>query len=134
MIVGLDGDEHGQDSSSSSSSRVTMNKIPLILGGHEHTVFHEVISSGGDATDKTNACTIFKAGTDISYIGVIDITWPWTDATCSEVAAEPRVEVVVRNASEYEADPRMTAIVDQHKSLLNQLVSARVMIDSCQTQ
>ena len=125
MIVGL-CDEYGNESMTSSSKRVVMNKIPLILGGHEHELFHEVkqsaFPSNDSGTEKVYECTIFKAGMDINYIGVIDFTWPYTDETCTQIADTPIMTIHVKKSSQYEEDARVKELVHQHSNLLRQLV------------
>ena len=80
--------------------------IPLILGGHEHQIFNELIEG----------CQIFKAGADIKSIGIIDLIWDTPETV------QPLVKLTLKNATDYPKDQQVEELVQKHKSTLKQLV------------
>lgn len=59
----------------------TMNgKAPVILGGHEHTVFEEVVADS----------LIVKTGQDASKIAVVDLYWTSSGVKCQHVLLDAK--------------------------------------------
>lgn len=83
--------------------------FPLILGGHDHDMFHEVV----------DGCTILKVGMDAETIGIVDVVWSSSSVTT------PTVTVVQKPATAYTPDPNLEKLIKKHKYVLDQLVSTR---------
>lgn len=76
--------------------------FPVLLGGHDHEPFNEVVNKG----------TILKMGMDGNHIGIVELTWP--DATTKA----PLVSITSRPASYYQADPVVADTAAKHMILL----------------
>ncbi len=85
--------------------------FPVIVGGHEHTVFLEEI-------DGTH---LVKAGVDAVHAVIVDLIW----APGSKRA--PRVQVRLEDVAAYAEDARLRALVDSHMSPVHALEHATVV-------
>jgi 2',3'-cyclic-nucleotide 2'-phosphodiesterase (5'-nucleotidase family) len=81
--------------------------FPLILGGHDHDKFNEVV----------DGCAILKVGMDAETIGIVDLVW----SSPSSIA--PTVKVVEKPATAYPRDPTLEHLIKKHKYVIEQLVS-----------
>lgn len=95
--------------------------FPVILGGHDHGVFHDV----------HEGCTIVKAGEDAFNVVCVDLRWP----EGAPRGAKPQVDVKFvplakpRKAKDdlvldYAPDPAMAAIVHKWQEPVRELQSA----------
>jgi 2',3'-cyclic-nucleotide 2'-phosphodiesterase (5'-nucleotidase family) len=80
--------------------------FPVIIGGHDHSEFHEVV----------NGCHIIKVGMNMEKIGIVDVEWP------SPHAVKPNVTVTVKDATSYPRDPEVEVLISKHKYVLEQMV------------
>lgn len=80
--------------------------FPIIIGGHDHKPFNELI----------NGVPIIKMGQNLENIGIVDITWP------SSFSTKPIVKIASKESSMYEKDPDIVARVKKHKYVLEQMV------------
>lgn len=78
--------------------------FPLILGGHDHTVF-----VGEYGPDK---CQILKGGADANNAIIVDITWP--DSRCSA----PLIKWELVEAKRWEPDRELAELCKKHLSIL----------------
>lgn len=78
-------------------------KIPLIVGGHDHEVYNEIV----------NNCQIIKTGADAKNIAIITITWDESSPSSS-----PTIVTELKACKDYCPDPTVAALVAQHKSIL----------------
>lgn len=81
--------------------------LPLIIGGHDHDPYYEVVEG----------THILKMGSDALKIGVIDLVW--NDA--STPGSSPTVKVEQYAATNFAADPSVKTAIDEHKKLLDAL-------------
>eukprot|EP01059_Diplonema_ambulator_P034956 TRINITY_DN8089_c0_g1_i3.p1 TRINITY_DN8089_c0_g1~~TRINITY_DN8089_c0_g1_i3.p1 ORF type:complete len:591 (+),score=233.91 TRINITY_DN8089_c0_g1_i3:50-1822(+) len=81
------------------------DKFPLVMGGHDHTVFHEIV----------NGSTLLKVGMDADRIGVIDITLG---------SGAPEVDVQLVETKNYAADEEVAALVKKHFAILDKFDEA----------
>ena len=83
--------------------------FPLILGGHDHQLYHEDIAGA----------TILKLGADAVTIGVIDIDWK-VGEDC------PSISVQKLPAVSFPRDPTICACIEKHNQVLKSLDDARL--------
>jgi len=79
--------------------------FPLIIGGHDHESYNEVISG----------CRVVKSDTEARVIAVTSVTWT------SAESESPLVSVELKNASQYPPMPSVANAVTEHKRLLEEL-------------
>lgn len=91
-------------------------RFPLIVGGHEHTVFLESI----DGT------WLIKAGSDAVHAVVVDLLWP-AEAPPEGAPDLPEVRVRLEEVSAYPEDPALRARVDGHMRAVEALASATLL-------
>ena len=94
---------------SQDRSLAAMRDFPLVLGGHEHEIFNEVV----------DGCRIVKTGQNVKTIGIVDITWDKVD-----INAAPKVVVTLRPATDYPPCPLVAAAVKKHNQVLDELNKA----------
>eukprot|EP00656_Telonema_subtile_P038097 TRINITY_DN4268_c0_g1_i2.p1 TRINITY_DN4268_c0_g1~~TRINITY_DN4268_c0_g1_i2.p1 ORF type:complete len:456 (-),score=114.44 TRINITY_DN4268_c0_g1_i2:688-2055(-) len=80
-------------------------KVPLILGGHDHDVYHESI----------DGVTVIKVGMDAERVALCDLSWATSEATV------PDLQVTVHEMSSWEPHAQTQAMVEDHQSLLDAL-------------
>jgi len=85
-----------------------MRPFCCIIGGHEHEVFDETV--------KPYDCQVLKTGMDGINIGICEIRW---DDVYSTRSVSIRIQKDV--AKLYTADPLVQELVNNHKSILNDL-------------
>eukprot|EP01130_Rhizamoeba_saxonica_P001927 TRINITY_DN11747_c0_g1_i1.p1 TRINITY_DN11747_c0_g1~~TRINITY_DN11747_c0_g1_i1.p1 ORF type:complete len:615 (-),score=149.82 TRINITY_DN11747_c0_g1_i1:27-1871(-) len=78
--------------------------FPVILGGHDHNLYHEVILDQH----------VIKVGQNADRIGIIDVIW-------LEGVEKPKVKVQVHDADLYEPDPVVSEQIYNHKEMLRYL-------------
>lgn len=83
---------------------------PVILGGHEHTLFIEEV-------DRT---WIVKASSEGIRAVIVDLEWA-ADAPALRATDVPRVRVTVDDVSNYAEDPALRARVDSHLHVLEEI-------------
>lgn len=81
--------------------------FPLLLGGHDHELYYEVVEG----------CHIVKTGMDGSTIAIIDVTWADSSST------KPEITVVMKESKSYARDPILEEAIERHKQVLKSLVS-----------
>lgn len=79
--------------------------FPVVIGGHDHEPFTEVINGG----------TILKMGQDATHFGIIELTW--MDPT----STTPLVSITSRPAIYYKPDPVVQEQVRKHTVLLERI-------------
>ncbi len=79
--------------------------FPLIVGGHDHEPYNEVIEG----------CQIIKTGIDAKNIAICELTWASADVKV------PTVSVSMYPASHFEPDAEVTACVKKHKKVIEEL-------------
>jgi len=84
--------------------------FPLIIGGHDHQLYHEEIAGA----------TVIKMGADADTVGIIDLTWPEA-ATPGE---QPTITVHKLAAELFTPDPELVQRVKVHKHVLEELDKA----------
>jgi len=84
--------------------------FPVIIGGHDHEVFHEV---HGDRD-----CPIVKSGSDAHNVSIIDLEWS------DDPEAPPTVNVQIEPITGYEPDPEMVVKIDRILAPVKELESA----------
>lgn len=84
--------------------------FPLIIGGHDHQLYHECIAGA----------TVIKMGADADTIGIIDVTWPEA-ATKGE---EPTINVQKCPAEWFAQDEELVKRIQLHKHVLQELDKA----------
>jgi 2',3'-cyclic-nucleotide 2'-phosphodiesterase (5'-nucleotidase family) len=84
--------------------------FPIILGGHDHTVFDET----------HNGSRIYKTGFDAHHCGIIDLRW-----NC-EKNKTPTVEVELVSVAQFAPDADVKARVEGHEILIRELEQARL--------
>lgn len=82
--------------------------FPVIIGGHDHVPFHQVV----------DGCHIVKVGMNIEKIGIVDIEWPSTHTLI------PHVTVTLKDATSYPRDLQVEQLISKHKYVLEQMVGA----------
>jgi 2',3'-cyclic-nucleotide 2'-phosphodiesterase (5'-nucleotidase family) len=90
--------------------------LPLIVGGHEHTV---ILEREGDVW-------IVKAGSDAAVAAVIDLSWP-SIAPPAGAPDVPSVTVRLDPVAAYAEDAELRAKVDSHTVKVHALESAPLM-------
>lgn len=85
--------------------RVDPRRVPVILGGHDHSSILENVAG----------VWIVKAKADAFDAGIVDVTF---DPASGE---PPRAEVRLESVASYPEDAEMRALVDRHMSLVAQL-------------
>jgi 5'-nucleotidase len=90
--------------------------LPVIVGGHEHTVILE----------KEAGAWIVKAGADALDAAVIDLVWP-DDAPPAGTPDAPVVTVRIEPVAGYAEDVELRARVDRHMLKVHALESATLM-------
>jgi len=85
-------------------------KIPIIVGGHEHTPFVEQV----------DGVWIVKAGSDATHAVVVELTWDGA----SEV---PTVHALLEDVAAYAEDPALRALVDARMTRVRDLEAATLM-------
>jgi len=81
--------------------------FPVIIGGHDHEVLHEV---HGDRD-----CPVVKSGSDAHNVSIIDLEWS------DDPAAPPSVTVQIEPVAGYEPDPDMVAMVERIMETVKEL-------------
>eukprot|EP01064_Diplonema_japonicum_P008599 TRINITY_DN16045_c0_g1_i2.p1 TRINITY_DN16045_c0_g1~~TRINITY_DN16045_c0_g1_i2.p1 ORF type:complete len:574 (+),score=168.19 TRINITY_DN16045_c0_g1_i2:132-1853(+) len=82
------------------------DKFPLIIGGHDHTAYREVV----------NGSTILKVGKDAEMIGVIDLTLQEGEA--------PEVDIMTVKSHTFGKDPEVEMVARQHMKVLEKFEHA----------
>jgi len=96
-----------------SKHKEIKDKMPVLLGGHEHDVY----------IDSAANTTIVKVGQDAERIGVIDVWWTDQGTVRSSVTMVP--------SSEFELDEVAQAFVaDKHKFLHDMMETPIAMVES----
>jgi Ca2+-binding EF-hand superfamily protein len=88
--------------------------FPLIIGGHDHQLYHEEIKGA----------TVLKMGADADTVGIIDLTWP--DA--STPGESPTITVQKRPAEDFTPKADLVERVKLHKHVLEELDKASLFI------
>merc|ERR1719506_3320899 len=88
--------------------------FPLIIGGHDHQLYHEEIAGA----------TVIKMGADADTVGIIDLTWPEA-ATPGE---NPIITVQKRPAEDFLPDSDLASRVKVHKHVLEELDKAALFM------
>jgi 2',3'-cyclic-nucleotide 2'-phosphodiesterase (5'-nucleotidase family) len=89
--------------------------FPLILGGHEHSVFLEQIG----------ATWLVKAGADAEHAVIADLVWP--DEKPIDGPDLPRTTVRLEKVAAYAIDPELRAVVDSHLAKVHELEQATLI-------
>jgi len=84
--------------------------FPLILAGHDHTEYFETY----------NNSLLIKSGLDAHKATIIDIVWDNKETTT------PKVTYVVKQASDYPADPTISELVQKYELKLHALEKAMI--------
>ena len=84
-------------------------RFPLILGGHEHTIYNEEV----------NGSRILKAGQDAENAWIIDVQW-------KEGKPDPVVNTKLVNTRNYPASPKLELRAAEHLKVLDKLEGARL--------
>ena len=93
-------------------AQVAQGRFPVILGGHDHSPFLEVI----------NECPIVKTGMDAHNVSVIDLVWSDRNEKFPDVSTQM---VAVRR---FEPEPVMQVMVKENSArLLRKLQEAEIM-------
>ncbi len=89
-------------------------RVPLVLGGHDHTVFDEAVDSRDPSA--TASTRLLKAGADAVYAWVVDVGF----------AGEIPVIVAhtLTRCSDFPENPQMRARVDHHMLAIKRLEEA----------
>lgn len=103
QLVGMDRDlaasflpQHGE-------------KVPLILGGHDHEPYNESILA------PSYECKVVKTGADGKLIATCTLMWPEKDSVA------PTCSVTMTPSSNYSPDPEVAHVVEGHKEILKEL-------------
>ncbi|KAG7337536.1 calcineurin-like phosphoesterase [Nitzschia inconspicua] len=115
----------------------------LILGGHEHEPYHEVVTTPNgqdDNDDPTSMVHIFKSGMDANAARVIDLTFEVettttkstsTTTTTTKVSTRPKL-IDVQNElvelKQFEPSPIAQQVVNKHMSVIQSL-DQEVIVD-----
>ena len=101
----------------------------VILGGHEHEPYDEIVYSGGDddSINRDSMIRIFKSGMDAQAAGLIDLTF---DCHQSEDGPAQLVDIDYElvEMKAYERSVVVQKIVDKHESVVKNLEN-EVIID-----
>ncbi|MGF1535037.1 MAG: 5'-nucleotidase C-terminal domain-containing protein [Elainellaceae cyanobacterium] len=84
------------------------NKVPVILGGHEHEVYVE----------DTDQCSIVKSGSDAISAVVVDIWW--------DSSEKPHSAVHLLPTDYFDADPEVQSFVKETEQLLGSLLEVEI--------
>ncbi|GAB4379692.1 MAG: hypothetical protein Kow00121_34320 [Elainellaceae cyanobacterium] len=84
------------------------NRVPVILGGHEHEIFIE----------KINQSLIVKAGSNAANVVIVDVWWDDEDQSHTAVHLLP--------ASHFDADPNAQMFVEITQKFLGSLMDVEV--------
>jgi len=87
-----------------------MPLMPLILGGHDHDEFFENIYG----------CQILKVGLNANKFGICSIIWDNDNIT------KPKINIEIKNASNYINDKKLDEIINNHKSILLDLQKCNI--------
>jgi 2',3'-cyclic-nucleotide 2'-phosphodiesterase (5'-nucleotidase family) len=91
--------------------------VPVILGGHEHTVDVEQVA----------ATWIVKAGSDAVDAAIVDVTWP-AEAPAQGSPDGPVVRVRIEPVAGYAEDADMRRRVERHMGLVHALEGATLVV------
>ncbi|KAJ3291836.1 hypothetical protein HDU79_002001 [Rhizoclosmatium sp. JEL0117] len=80
------------------------NLFPIILGGHDHDVYHETFQDS----------QVIKTGMDAIKFAIIDVTW-------QDGVAKPSVTVTLKDTSEYPENPEIGEVAKKHESIITSL-------------
>jgi hypothetical protein len=86
------------------------SKFPIIIGGHEHNVFDEVV----------NGARILKTGYDAQNTAIIDIKWD------ARNESHPTVSVEMVQTTSFPADPYLQSKVQGHWRIIDELEKAKL--------
>lgn len=86
-------------------------RIPVVLGGHEHTVTIENVAPDGPTG--AHGPWIVKAGSDAVHAAIIDLTWE-DGANATTRDDRPTVHVKLDDTAAYEEDGAVRRRVDEH--------------------
>eukprot|EP00928_Gymnodinium_smaydae_P061242 TRINITY_DN45372_c0_g1_i1.p1 TRINITY_DN45372_c0_g1~~TRINITY_DN45372_c0_g1_i1.p1 ORF type:complete len:728 (-),score=69.40 TRINITY_DN45372_c0_g1_i1:296-2479(-) len=87
-----------------------MSMLPVIIGGHDHDPYYEIVAG----------THIVKMGTNAEKIGVIDLEWANKDTP----GVTPSVKFASHGAHEFTPDPAIKAAIAKHKEVLDALEKA----------
>merc|ERR1711988_205346 len=88
--------------------------FPLILGGHDHQLYHEEIAGA----------VVLKMGADADTIGIVDVTWP----ACTTAGEAPIITVQKCPAEMFAPDEDLMKRIKQHKHVLEELDKATLCL------
>jgi 2',3'-cyclic-nucleotide 2'-phosphodiesterase (5'-nucleotidase family) len=88
--------------------------FPLIIGGHDHQLYHEEVAGA----------TVIKMGADADTVGIIDLTWPEVGTP----SGAPIITVQKHAAEEFTPDPDLVSRVKIHKHVLEELDKASLFV------
>lgn len=86
------------------------SKFPIIVGGHDHNVFDEVV----------NGARILKTGYDAQNTNIIDIKWTAGNES------DPTISVKMVPTTSFPADPYLKAKVHGHWQIIEELEKAKL--------
>jgi 2',3'-cyclic-nucleotide 2'-phosphodiesterase (5'-nucleotidase family) len=109
------GDDHAL--AEASARRGTGSPLPVILGGHEHTVHRENIAG----------TWVVKAGADAVNAVIVDLAWP-AAAPAPGAADLPAVEVRIEPVAAYAEDAALRSTVDRLMAKVRALEGATVVV------
>lgn len=89
-----------------------MTKMPLIIGGHDHDEYYEVVEG----------THISKMGAEAKKIGIIDVVWPGA----STPGTEPTVYRLSLDASSFTPDAEIKKAIAEHLKVLEVLDKAEL--------
>ena len=91
-------------------------RVPLVLGGHDHTVFDEAVENRAPSATASMPTRLLKAGADAIYAWVVDVGF----------AGEIPVIVAhtLTRCSDFPENPQMRARVDHHMLAIKRLEEA----------
>ena len=88
------------------------HQIPLLLGGHDHEPYHEVVENG---------CHIVKTGMNADRAAIIDIHW-----TEEQRATRPSISIQMIETNQFQPDPKIQRRIEAYQDIIKQLDEAKL--------
>ena len=96
--------------------------FPLIIGGHDHTIFDEqIVGDDGSAPPSR----VIKTGMDAKHTGIIDFVWGDAQDRKSS-SMQPSITVDLVPTKSYPPNPEIQKCVDGHLQIISELERAKL--------
>ena len=90
------------------------NQFPLIVGGHDHEPYDEVIAGS----------RVIKVGMDAQNTAIIDLKW--TISGDDDDTEKPTIEIDMIPTTTYAPDPAIKKMVQFHEKVIHELRTAKI--------